>query len=143
MNKLTLIGNLTRNPERRTTGDGAVFTSFSVAVSRRKKPGSGQPETDYFEVAAWRELGEICFKYLSKGRKVCVVGPVSAAAYISRRTGQPCAALSVFANEVEFLSPREEAAVPVSPESAPADAAQAPSDPPSGFIRVDTDDLPF
>ena len=76
MNSLTIIGNLTRDPELRTTPQGKQVCSLDVAVNRRKKV-EGQPEADYFRVNAWGELAKTCDKYLSKGKKVCVVGSVS------------------------------------------------------------------
>ena len=72
MNKLTIIGNLTRDPELRTTSAGVNVCDFTVAVNRRKT-GDKQPETDFFRVSAWRQMGENCAKFLEKGRKVCVV----------------------------------------------------------------------
>ena len=66
MNKLTIIGNLTRDPELRTTSAGINVCSFTVAVNRRgrRDDASAQPEADFFRVSAWRQLGENCAKYL-------------------------------------------------------------------------------
>ena len=102
MNKLTIIGNLVRDPETRTTTTGSTVCSFTVAVNRRKKV-QGQPDADFFRVSAWNKLGESCQKYLAKGRKVCVVGSVTANAYF-QQDGKPAASLEVMANDVEFLS---------------------------------------
>lgn len=104
MNKSVIIGNLTRDPELRTTQDGMPVCNFTVAVNRRAR-ASGQPEADYFRVTAWRTLGENCAKYLSKGRKVCVTGPVAARAYTGS-DGIVRATLELTADEVEFLSAR-------------------------------------
>lgn len=84
MNKLTIIGNLARDPELRTVRDGISVCDFTVAVNRRgsrQNTANGQSDADFFRVTAWRQLGELCAKYLAKGRKVCVVGPVSARTY--------------------------------------------------------------
>lgn len=102
MNKLTIIGNLTRDPELRTTTSGVNVCSFTVAVNRRNSR-DGEPQADYFEVSAWRERGEICAKYLSKGRKVCVIGAVSVTTYTGS-DGTTRAKMRVTADEVEFLS---------------------------------------
>ena len=77
MNKLIIIGNLTRDPELRTTQDGTAVCNFTVAVNRKART-DGHPEADYFRVTAWRTLGESCAKYLTKGKKVCVIGAISA-----------------------------------------------------------------
>ena len=128
MNALHIIGNLTRDPETRTTTSGSTVCSFTVAVNRRKKV-QGQPEADFFRVSAWNQLGENCQKYLAKGRKVSVVGSVTAHAY-STQDGKPGASLEVIANDVEFLSSKGEA------------ESNSGTDE-SGFTPVETDDLPW
>ena len=105
MNKLTIIGNLTRDPDMRVTSQGISVCSFSVAVNRRNAR-EGQPEADFFRVTAWRQLGENCGKFLAKGRKVCVCGPVSVSTYTGN-DGVTRASLDVTAEDVEFLTPRE------------------------------------
>lgn len=135
MNKLTIIGNLTRDPELRTTQSGLSVCSFTVAVNRRRSQNN---ETDYFRVTVWRELAEICQKYLAKGRKVAVCGPVAVSTYTAN-DGSTRATLEVTADEVEFLTPREDAPYPA--HSAPKPAA--PTQPDPGFEEVDDNDLPF
>ena len=144
MNKLTIIGNLTRDPELRTTSTGVNVCDFTVAVNRRQRRDAqnGQPEADFFRVSAWRERGELCAKYLSKGRKVCVVGPVSVRTY-QANDGTTRASLEITADEVEFLSSRNDGEAAGS-YSAPA-AAEVPAAEPqaAGFTAVETDELPF
>ena len=139
MNKLTIIGNLTRDPELRTTSSGINVCTFTVAVNRRRSGNSNQPEADFFRVSAWRQLGENCQRYLAKGRKVAVVGPVSVSIYTAN-DGTTRASLEVTADDVEFLSSRNEDAgyAPAAP-SQPAPAAPAMN----GFEDVDDEDLPF
>ena len=107
MNKLTIIGNISNDPTQKTTQNGVTLTTFSVAVNRRRTQ-EGQPEADFFRVTAWRQLGENCAKYLSKGKKVCVVGPVSVNTY-QGNDGKTRATLEVTAEDVEFLSPKDDA----------------------------------
>ena len=144
MNKLTIIGNLTRDPELRTTSTGINVCSFTVAVNRRRSSQhSNQPEADFFRVTAWRQLGETCQKYLAKGRKVCVVGPVSARTYTAN-DGTTRVSLEVTADEVEFLSSRMDDGAPAYNNAAPsAAAAPAPTAQNNGFTAVETDELPF
>jgi len=139
MNRLTIIGNLTRDPELRTTSTGLNVCSFTVAVNRRRSANSNQPEADFFRVTAWRQLGENCQRYLAKGRKVAVVGPVSVSTYTAN-DGTTRASLEVTADDVEFLSSRNEDAgyAPAAP-SQPAPVAPAMN----GFEEVDDEDLPF
>ena len=132
MNKLMIIGNVSNVPELRTTPAGKTVCNFNVAVNRRKKV-PGQPDADFFRVSAWGELGENCQKYLTKGKKVCVVGSVGVHTYTTQK-GEAAANLEVLANEVEFLSPRDQAEQPVEEEK---------KDEESGYTQVETDELPF
>lgn len=106
MNKLTIIGNLVRDPELRVTSQGISVCSFTVAVNRRNQK-EGQPEADFFRVTAWRQLGENCGKFLAKGRKVAVVGAVSVSTY-QANDGSTRAQMEVTADDVEFLSPKDQ-----------------------------------
>jgi len=141
MNKVFIVGNLTRDPELRSTRDGISVCSFTVAVNRRvRNAEAGQPEADFFRVSAWRGLGENCAKYLAKGRKVAVTGSVSVNTYTGN-DGNMRASLEVTADDVEFLTPRGEAGE--APAAAPRVQA-APAAPQSnGFVQVDDDELPF
>jgi len=134
MNKLTIVGNLTRDPETRTVGSDHTVCSFTVAVNRRKREGHDQ-EADFFRVSAWDKLGDNCQRYLAKGRKVAVVGPVSVSSYEAKEGGTRFS-LDVRADDVEFLSPKEQ-----------SDAAEPTKKPvPDGFQEVSDDDfgsLPF
>ena len=144
MNKLTIIGNLTRDPELRTTSAGINVCDFTVAVNRRARRDAqaGQPEADFFRVSAWRQLGENCAKFLAKGRKVCVVGPVSVRTY-QGSDGTTRASLDVTAEDVEFLSSRNDGES-AGAYTAPAVAAPAAETPAAaGFTAVETDELPF
>ena len=107
MNKLFIIGNLTSDPELLTTSTGVSVCTMNVAVNRRFSGANGERQTDFFRVTAWRQLGETCARYLSKGRKISVIGEVTARAY-EGKDGTVRASLEVTADEVEFLSPREQ-----------------------------------
>ena len=102
MNKLTIIGNLTRDPEIRATTTGKEVCNFTVAVNRRNAR-EGQPDADFFRVYAWGQLGANCQKFLTKGKKVCAVGAVSVRTY-QANDGTTRAQMEVTADDVEFLS---------------------------------------
>ena len=150
MNKVYLIGNLTRDPEMRSTSAGIPVCNFSIAVNRRfKNAQTGQQETDFFNIVAWRQLAELCGRYLAKGRKVAVCGSIQIRSY-EAQDGSKRTAFDIVADEVEFLSSANAGSVPssdyhaaVSP--APVQRQQAPSYAPadSGFTQVDDDELPF
>ena len=145
MNRLFIIGNLTRDPELRSTPAGDSVCDFTVAVNRRGRrdvQNGQQQEADFFRVSAWRQLGENCSKYLAKGRKVAVTGSVRVRTY-QANDGTTRASLEVPAEDVEFLSPRGEGdgmTGGYAPASAPAPAVEPAT---SGFTSVETDELPF
>lgn len=127
MNKLTIIGNVTRDPETRTTSNGKNVCSFTVAVNSRKSE-----KADFFRVSAWDKKAELCQQYLAKGRKVAVMGPVSVSVYQSN-SGETRADMNVNADEVEFLSRGENG----------SGETEAPA-PAKGYTDVTNDeDLPF
>lgn len=105
MNKIMLIGNLTRDPEISQTPSGINVCRFSIAVSRRFSNAEGERETDFFNVIAWRGLGENCHKYLKKGNKTCVVGSLQMRNY-EASDGTKRTAVEVVADDVEFLTPK-------------------------------------
>ena len=151
MNKVYLIGNLTRDPEMRSTSTGIPVCNFSIAVNRRfRNAQTGQQETDFFNIVAWRQLAELCSRYLAKGRKVAVVGSIQTRSY-EAQDGSKRTAFDIVADEVEFLSsanaPSSSSSDYHAAVSAPAAPRmqQAPSFAPadSGFTQVDDDELPF
>lgn len=132
MNKLMIIGNLTKDPELRTTPTGKSVCNMTVAVNRRKKV-EGQPEADFFRVTAWENMADNCAKYLSKGRKVAVTGSVSIHTY-QASDGKTRADMEITkADEIEFLTPKE--------TTEAAQNAQTPVQ--TGFVKVEAEDLPF
>lgn len=140
MNKTMFIGNLTKDPELRTTQSGRSVCSFSVAVNDGRNPQTGEQYVTYYRVSAWDKQAENCAKFLIKGRKVYVEGRPSASAY-TKQDGSVAANLEVTAHVVEFLSSiADQGYAPQ--QQAPAQA-QASVDPQSGFAAVETDELPF
>lgn len=129
MNKLFLIGNLTRDPELRKTPDGSSVCNFTVAVNRRSR--SDHPEADYFRVTCWEGTADNCAKYLAKGRKVNVIGRVHLDSYTDR-DGALRYNLKVDAQEVEFLTPKGDA----------SSGADAPATDANGYVQVDDEELP-
>lgn len=141
MNKVILIGNLTRDPETRTLPSGITCCTFGLAVNRRKTNAQGQREVDFFTVTAWRQLGDLCMKYLSKGRKVYVDGSIQIRTY-DAQDGTKRTVVDVIADNVEFLSSpneiRHDDGTNVPPPPAPPAFTSA-----NGFTQVDNDELPF
>ena len=74
LNKVVIMGRFTKDPELRRTGSGTAVTSFSLACDRDFKSQSGEKETDFIEVVAWKNTAEFVSKYFSKGRMAVVEG---------------------------------------------------------------------
>ena len=129
MQKIYLIGNLTASPEVRSTPNGITVASFTIAVDRRFKDANGEKKTDFFRINAWRQLGDTCAKFLSKGRKVAVVGEIQPRLY-EAKDGTTRMSLDVQADEVEFLSPKQQGNDEPAPEA-------------NGFTDVSSEDIPF
>jgi len=98
MNKAFIVGNLTREPEVKTTTTGQTVCNFTIAVSRRFK----KDETDYIPIVVWNKQAENCGKYLSQGSKVSVSGEIQTRNY-EGKNGKVYVT-EVVADEVEFLS---------------------------------------
>ena len=146
MNKVYLIGNLTKDPEMRATQLGVSVCNFSIAVGRRFKDSEGNQQTDFFDIVAWRQLGDLCGKYLRKGKKVAITGSIQTHRFTDKN-GVTRTGWDIIADEVEFLTPQdtgmqremehrieERRAIAQEPEYAPAD---------KGFTTVEDEELPF
>ncbi len=104
MNRVFLIGNLTRDPELTETSSGVAVCRFSIAVNRNYTSG-GERQTDFFNCTAWRGLGENVARYAKKGNKVAVMGSVELRNYEDSQ-GVRRTAVDIICNDVEFLTPR-------------------------------------
>ena len=102
MNKVILIGNLTREPELRETPNGAFVCNFGIAVKRDYSEG-----TDFFNVTVWQNQAKNCKEYLKKGSKVAVYGSVQNRSY-EDSNGEKKTVTEIIAREVEFLTPKQE-----------------------------------
>lgn len=149
MNKVYLIGNLTRDPETRTTQSGVTVCNFSIAVNRRMR-SDGQQDADFFNIVAWRQLGELCAKYLAKGKKCAVCGSIQTRTY-EAQDGSKRSAFDIIADEVEFLTPvgqgtnqgnHRTSAEPAAGAYTEA-VSKAPENPQEGFTKADDEELPF
>ena len=105
-NKVILLGNLTADPETRTTPNGQSVTSFSVAVNRTWNDASGQKqeETSFINCTAWAARGETIAKYFSKGRQILVSGRLQQRSWDDKETGKKRSAIDVIVEEFSFVS---------------------------------------
>lgn len=110
LNRIVIIGRLTRDPEMRQTPSGTAVCTFTLAVDRSFKSANGERETDFIPVVAWRQLGENCAQYLAKGKLAAVDGRLQIRTY-QAQDGSKRTAAEVVADNVRFLSPKSEPSV--------------------------------
>lgn len=109
MNRVFLIGNLTRDPELTETSGGISICRFSIAVTRAYSGGNGEKKTDFFNCVAWRGLGETVARYAHKGNKVAVEGSIELRNYEDSQ-GVKRTAVDIVCQNVEFLTPKSNGA---------------------------------
>ena len=105
LNRVVLIGHLTKDPELRTASNDISVTSFTIAVDRNFNNQHGEKETDFIPVVAWRKLADTCAKYLAKGRLVAVSGRMQVRSYEGKEGKRYIT--EVVADEVQFLEKAE------------------------------------
>jgi single-strand DNA-binding protein len=170
LNKVLLIGNLTRDPELRYTPSGAAVCSFGVATNRVYTSSDGQKkeEVEFTKIVAWGKLGELCSQLLTKGRKVFVEGRMQTRSW-ETPDGQNRQTTEVVIDDMRILDSRkdfgegaaaedmgeviadaaleEKAPIPESDEAPEPKKAKAAKDEKPDAVgedqKVDLDDLPF
>ena len=130
MNKVYLIGNLTRDPELSETPNGTALCRFSIAVNRSYTNADGERDTDFFNITVWRNKAENCAKYLKKGSKVAIDGSLQNRSY-EDKDGNKRTVTDIVANDVEFLTK--------SPESEQVNSLPTSKEP----LEPMDEDLPF
>lgn len=139
MNKVMLIGNLTRDPELTTTNSGVSVCRFSLAVQRRFGNSDNGPQADFFNIVVWRGLGENCHKFLKKGSKCCVIGRLQNSSY-EAQDGSKRYTTDIIADDVEFLGtkPTDSSSENISMSQASKSAQNV-----AELEPIDDDSLPF
>src|SRR5580704_154785 len=141
-NQAIIMGNLTRDPELRSTPSGQQVASFAVATNRTWMDGSGERKeaVEYHEVVAWGKLGELASQYLAKGRKVMVVGRLQTQSW--EKDGVKRSRTEIVASDINFLDRPGEGAAPseAKPASAKSDDVVIQD---LGDEQVNLDEIPF
>jgi single-strand DNA-binding protein len=141
-NRITLVGNLTRDPEIRYVGSGAAVTKFTLAVNRRSKQ---QEETDYIDCVAWDKLAETCNTYLKKGMSCLVDGRLSIRSYETKE-GEKRKAAEVVVNTMQMLDRANRSGGDGGSYERPRAAAAAPANGTGGGgydDALDEEEIPF
>ena len=135
LNKVILIGHLTKDPELKTTQSGTSVCSFSIGVNRPKGKNDEHPVSDFFTIVAWDKKADFVSKYFHKGDAICVCGSLRNRSW-EDQNGNKRTVTEVNADEVSFIGGKKEAA------PAAENPVDIKSDAPS-FEDVTNDDLPF
>ena len=130
MIKILFIGRLTRDVDMKTTPNGVQVASFTVVADRKQKNKDGEKVSEFYNCVAWRQLAEVCSKFLSKGKKVYIEGEPQPRLYTAK-DGTTKMSLDVQVESVEFLSPKSES------------SEEQPNTDANGFTDVQSDDVPF
>lgn len=146
-NQAIIMGNLTRDPELRTTPSGQQVASFAVATNRQWQDPSGERKeaVEYHEIVAWGKLGELAAQYLGKGRKVLVVGRLQTQSW--EKDGIKRSRTEIVASDISFLDGRGEGGETSAASGGPSKAASKPTGDvvieDLGDDQVNLDDIPF
>lgn len=130
MNKIILIGNLTKDPELTQTSNGISVCKFTLAVSRKYQNADGEKETDFINCVAWRNLADTIEKFVKKGSKIGVIGSMQTRSY-EAQDGTKRYVTEVVADEIEFLSTKDKA------------ESEKPKTEQTTMSVIPDDDLPF
>lgn len=133
MNKIIIVGNITRDIDLTETASGTSYCNFSVAVNRAMPDSDGNKQTDFFNCTAWRQRAEVIAKYCKKGSKVLVEGEMQARSY-EDKNGNRQIGWNVNVTNIEFLSNRQEN---IEEDDKPARATRRP------LPEINDDHLPF
>ncbi len=110
LNRVVLVGRLTRDPEMKYTPQGIAVAQMSIAVDRFTKDETGDYITDFFNIVAWRRTAEYASNYLGKGRLIAVDGRLQARSWTDQATGQKRTAVEIVADSIQSLERRDSAA---------------------------------
>ncbi len=135
LNKVTLIGNLGKDPELRYTNSGVPVATFSLATNEtwKDQEGNVQERTEWHNIVAWQKLAEICGEWLKKGNKVYIEGRIQTRSWDDKNTGQKRYSTEIIANDMIMLDPK----------GSTGRLPETPSAEPEKSGAVEKDDLPF
>lgn len=106
MNKVVLIGRMVKDPEVKKTQSDLSVCSFRIAVDRKFKDQSGNRQTDFLDVVAWRQLADIIGKYFRKGSRIGITGSLQSRSF-EDQSGNKRTVIEVLAEDVDFLDPKQ------------------------------------
>lgn len=130
LNKVQIIGNLTRDPESKKLQDGSIVVNFGIATNKKWKDrttGEDREEVEFHNITAWRNTAEICMKYLRKGKQVFIEGSLKTNTWDDQETGKKMYKTEIIADKMLMLGRKsdDEGAQPSQPAATPAAAPVA------------------
>jgi single-strand DNA-binding protein len=142
VNKVILVGNLGRDPERRSTPSGQQVATFSVATSRRwrDRDGNRQEQTEWHNVVCWGRQAEVAGEYLRKGKQVYVEGRIQTRSWDDKQTGEKRYRTEIICDNFQMLGQRGDGDYASSHGGA---AEHPPVEPDAGGAPAEDDDIPF
>src|SRR3981189_1945234 len=152
LNRVLLIGNLTRDPEVRYTPQGTAVADIGIAVNRvySGEDGEKKEEVTFFDVTLWARQAEVAQEYLKKGREVCIEGRLQLDTWDDKQTGQKRSRLRVVAENLQLLGSRQDSEGSSAPSSSgpprrsPTTSAPPPrQEPRDPDLDAEPDDIPF
>ena len=145
VNKVILIGNLGRDPERRSTPSGQQVATFSVATSRkwRDRDGNRQEQTEWHAVVCWGRQAEVAGEYLRKGRQVYVEGRLQTRSWDDKQTGEKRYKTEIICDNFQMLGQRGDGDYTSAPPADPAGVGAEAGGAAAGGAAADDDDIPF
>ena len=141
LNKVILIGHLTADPELKQTSSGVSVTSFSIGVTRRFTKQGEQPQSDFINIVAWRQLAEFISKYFRKGNAICICGSIQTRSWTDQNNVKRYST-EVVADEATFVERKSDRGPADDMPMAP-NFSSAPADAPKFEEIAGDDDLPF
>lgn len=145
LNRVVLVGRLTRDPELRSTNSGSYLCRFSLASNRTifQKDAENREEVGFFDCVAWGKLAEVISKYTQKGRRVAVDGSLRYSSW-ENTEGKRQSKVEIFVENFQFLDSKESMDQHGTPTGAHANEShQAPQNATDGFDETFSDDIPF
>lgn len=140
MNIAILVGNITRDPELRTTTNGTPVVTFSIAVNRRYKSADGTYPTDFINCVAWRNTAEFISKYFTKGSKIGIKGTIQSRSY-DDQNGQKKYVTEVLVDDAEFVTSKSQNPASVDNYGVPPQTAAPAAAPPPQTQAQKADEL--
>jgi single-strand DNA-binding protein len=143
LNRVLLIGNLTRDPDVRYTPKGTAVADLSIAINRyiRSDDGNEKEEVTYVDVILWARLAEISGQFLKKGKPVFIEGRLHLDTWEDKQTGQKRSRLRVIAESMQLLAPRNGNGQPAAPSQSDSASRQTQREDPR--TDIEPDDIPF